>query len=1464
MKAAQTIISIPILIFFTLNSYATSYTWNGTTSTAWGTGTNWTPNGVPGSGDNVTIVTTSNQPVYDGVAGVTNLTMTSGTLNLGGYQLNITGTATFNGGTINNGRVNATGGTSTFAGTTFGAVVWVNSGTLTFYNSVFNDSLLAVKTGSGSSTSSGKNKFNGYANMENTGSGTLLLALSYPDTFNTKVIFSKTGTGGFNINQVDYTSANNQTYNGDVVINNTGSSGTFSIGNVRSYFNGNIELNCTSTGGITFGNGINYLASGKMITVGSTGFTAGTLTLNKIYQQGTEKHIFSLPSNTTFTITNSNIKGVLDATAPKISFSYNLFQDSLHIVQNGAGGVYSYGKNKFNGYTKIENTGTGFLPLSLSYPDTFMSKVVFSNTGNGIFNINQVDYTSANNQTYNGDVVINNTGSSGTFSIGNVRSYFNGNIQVNCTSTGGITFGAGPNNLASGKTITVGSTGFTAGTLTLNKIIQAGTDKHVFNLPANTTFTINNSTIKGVLDATAPKVSFSYNLFQDSLHMLQNGAGGVYSYGKNKFSGYTKIENTNTGTFLMSYFYADTFMTRAVFTNSGNGAMYITHSDGSGQNNHIYNGDVEFNNTGSSGTMYLANKSFYFNGNVVVNCTSSGGITFGNGPSYLASGKTVSIGSSGFTAGTLTLNKIIQSGTSKHSFTFTGTGGISISASKFNGVVNAAGPKVAFKTSTFGDSLLLTQNGSGGIYSYGGNKCSGYTKIENTNTGTFLMSYFYADTFMTRAVFTNSGNGAMYITHSDGSGQNNHIYNGDVEFNNTGSSGTMYLANKSFYFNGNVVVNCTSSGGITFGNGPSYLASGKTVSIGSTGLTAGTISLNKIIQSGSAAVSLTATGSGGISTGNSTWGGNFTTSAPNIYSTGNNKFTGKAIFTKTSNTANTWSGGNKFSDSLVIVNTGTSYVLMANGVGADTLLGHVKLNNTSSGTIYAGYNYNNLYYGNINVSQNVNFANGSGVAILKGSAAQTFNRLDAGTTPTDFKKLTIDKTANSNTFTLNKPIAISSQLTLTKGKAISTSTNYLNLADNATVSGVSNDSYVDGAVRKTGNDAFTFPVGKNGYYRKIGISAPSSTTDAYTAEYFTGNSSNLHSHGSKDGTLSMLNRKEYWNLDRNTGTSTVSVTLSWDSATSCGIDNVTNVKVSVWDGSTWKDKGNTATTGNVYIGTVTSGSAIGTFGTYALGTSGTLTCAPYSYVWNGSTSTAWNTTTNWTPNGYPEAADDATIVTATNQPLYSGVSGVNNLTMTSGTLNLDGYTLPITGTAYFNGGTINNGTINAIGSSTTFAGTTFGAAVNVNSADIYNTGSNVFNNKVKITKTSNTANTWTGGNTFNDSLIITNTGTNYIRLANTGSGDTYASHAVFHNTSSGAIYPAYAGTNTFSGNITLKGSGLFELGKGGGSIILNDENQYIRNVNGSVVHSFKIDKPGDYTTMFRRLNISNDFIGKMW
>lgn len=139
----------------------TSYTWNGSVSSDWGTAANWTPNGVPGAVDNVTInaqtpdinnnlVITSNRSVTDFSLDNSDASGQPGTITLNaGISLTIAGNVTYGGSAtatldptstflisnassqtvppLNYGNLNAAGGARTFTG---GATTGI-AGTLT-------------------------------------------------------------------------------------------------------------------------------------------------------------------------------------------------------------------------------------------------------------------------------------------------------------------------------------------------------------------------------------------------------------------------------------------------------------------------------------------------------------------------------------------------------------------------------------------------------------------------------------------------------------------------------------------------------------------------------------------------------------------------------------------------------------------------------------------------------------------------------------------------------------------------------------------------------------------------------------------------------------------------------------------------------------------------------------------------------------------------------------------------------------------------------------------------------------------------------------------------------------------------------------------------------------------------------------------------------------------------------------
>jgi hypothetical protein len=156
----------------------------------------------------------------------------------------------------------------------------------------------------------------------------------------------------------------------------------------------------------------------------------------------------------------------------------------------------------------------------------------------------------------------------------------------------------------------------------------------------------------------------------------------------------------------------------------------------------------------------------------------------------------------------------------------------------------------------------------------------------------------------------------------------------------------------------------------------------------------------------------------------------------------------------------------------------------------------------------------------------------------------------------------------------------------------------INVQDNATVTGMSNISYIDGTCRKTGNDAFTFPVGKGGFYRPCSISAPLLVTDHFTAQYFN-YANGAYNNTLKDPFIDHISTCEYWTVDRTGGASNVNVTLTWD-INSCGVTNLTDLIVTRWNGSMWKDHGNGGTTGNTTAGSVITIAPVTSFSPFTL------------------------------------------------------------------------------------------------------------------------------------------------------------------------------------------------------------------------------------------------------------------------
>jgi len=324
--------------------------------------------------------------------------------------------------------------------------------------------------------------------------------------------------------------------------------------------------------------------------------------------------------------------------------------------------------------------------------------------------------------------------------------------------------------------------------------------------------------------------------------------------------------------------------------------------------------------------------------------------------------------------------------------------------------------------------------------------------------------------------------------------------------------------------------------------------------------------------------------------------------------------------------------------SLTINNSGSSLTVSGNfslsgslshSAGTVTLNGSAT-NNLNGTTDYTFYNLTlnnsngaimnrsvtitgvlNLNSGALSINNNTLVLNGTvtGSGTLTGSSTATFDIGGNGALGTLYftggaqivGNMVLNR-GTSGTVTLGTPLTINTNLTFSNGNIISTTTNYLGFGNGATYSGVSDNSYVSGAVKKTGNTAFTFPVGKGGHYEWAAISAPSVNTDSYIAEYFNADPSVAYG-SNRVTTLPFLDQACYWIVDKVSGSSSVTLTLSWN--TFNGGSNITTpsqLRVAHWSyGSLiWNDEGNGGTAGGTSTGSIVTAGALSSFSPFTI------------------------------------------------------------------------------------------------------------------------------------------------------------------------------------------------------------------------------------------------------------------------
>jgi hypothetical protein len=235
-----------------------------------------------------------------------------------------------------------------------------------------------------------------------------------------------------------------------------------------------------------------------------------------------------------------------------------------------------------------------------------------------------------------------------------------------------------------------------------------------------------------------------------------------------------------------------------------------------------------------------------------------------------------------------------------------------------------------------------------------------------------------------------------------------------------------------------------------------------------------------------------------------------------------------------------------------------------NNVGAD-------LNNTGG----------NLYVKKDITNNQVNMTTGGGKLFTTGTTAQTVYGTD------NFKthNWIVD---NTNNIVLANRIEVGNgtggNLSFINGKILSgTALQDVFFNAGSTYTGFTDDNHIIGFCSKDGNTNFSFPIG-NGVLKADLDIANLTTNTTFQCKYF----GSLYSSLAATAPLVSVFDKEYWILDRTSGSSGSNITLKWnDARKALSHVDFTGIRIGHYNGSSWISEGGTGSA-NTATGTVTS------------------------------------------------------------------------------------------------------------------------------------------------------------------------------------------------------------------------------------------------------------------------------------
>ena len=218
--------------------------------------------------------------------------------------------------------------------------------------------------------------------------------------------------------------------------------------------------------------------------------------------------------------------------------------------------------------------------------------------------------------------------------------------------------------------------------------------------------------------------------------------------------------------------------------------------------------------------------------------------------------------------------------------------------------------------------------------------------------------------------------------------------------------------------------------------------------------------------------------------------------------------------------------------------------------------------------------------GTPNLSLEGNFTNSTSGIYTLGTELISFvgsstQNADWGGDP--FYSAEINNTANVS---LSRDALVTNNIDFIAGDLNTSSTEVITFETTANHTGAADDGHVNGPVAKNFDSTteWEYPVGNGVYYREIFMQMESTTATQYEIDYFRVQ----YPDTSVDVTIDHISRREYYTIDRNSGSEDATIRMTWRSNSE--VTTTADLVVAYYNGTDWSSAG-----GNNIMGSAASG-----------------------------------------------------------------------------------------------------------------------------------------------------------------------------------------------------------------------------------------------------------------------------------